>query len=262
MNFYPTLPPQLAVRCDKGSHHFVQAHVLEMFGEDHPGVKWYQMLSEDTGHDVILDNGAWELGKGNVELTLKWAEIIRPDCVIVPDAFCKNAETMSMASKLIDKCRKLSRYRVMLVPQGAGLYDWAECAGDMVKLAYAHGLSFNDFQIGLPKVLESFESGGRLKALLYLQEMDLVPVWGCHLLGTWKGLWEADTFGHGGYPVLGLDTTLPLAYVIHRAPIGPYMPKEPFDPAWWDIELERSREFQLILNIAWCRRMVEHAGGI
>ena len=78
----------------------------------------------------ILDNSAFELGEGlDSELLLKYAEKIKANEIIIPDAYGDKDKTIKLFNDFEKKYLKKENfnYKIMVVPQGKDEKDYDKC---------------------------------------------------------------------------------------------------------------------------------------
>jgi hypothetical protein len=253
--FYPTLPPGVARYVDYGKLHFVQAHLL---AKEHVSVhNWYKNRGASAkqgpagsdihrDHCVVLDNGAWELGKGDGKLLMREALVISPDVIIVPDAFRDCTNTLRLARAWVDSCA-MHAPEIMVVPQGTDLEEWCDCALELYKIVRSGGWEHSTI-LGLPKILETY-SGGRKAAVVWCRYRGLFPCTEPHALGIWYDLGEAKQLWEGGY-IGSLDSTLPYACAKNEDILYLKNEKVPMKDEWWHGWLGTSTVTKAQINIA------------
>lgn len=174
--FIPVMPLELMPPLSKGLLHFCQAH---LFDNAIGGSLW--QWAEEHANQLILDNGAYELGEADVSATLRVASRLKPYEVVCPDAYQSRDKTLKLfhahAPILADVAE-----RVMIVPHGNDVVDWVECLETMLDSETARGLP--NITIGIPKLLDAYV-GGRSAALAWI-EAHVFPKHEVHLLGMWR----------------------------------------------------------------------------
>jgi len=248
--FYPTLPPGVAKYVDYGKLHFVQAHLL---AKEHVSVhEWYKgrgASPDGRGHCVVLDNGAWELGKGDGKRLMQEALLIEPDVIIVPDAFQDCANTLRMARTWIGVCSKQAP-EIMVVPQGRDLEEWCDCALQLYNIVLDEGVERRTV-LGLPKVLETY-AGRRRAAIAWCRYMKLFPYIEPHALGVWYSFWEAVDLWERGY-IGSLDSTLPYACAMDGGIMYLKNEKVNMKDGWWHGVCNPATLVRTQINIAIAR---------
>ncbi len=243
--FYATLPPHVAYKYDKGGLHFVQAHHL-MGADD--GVKaWYRKrgLESRGGHYTVLDNGACELGNGDMSMLRQAAYTILPNAVVVPDVFQNSALTMDSFRECVEECIDLAP-EIMVVPQGLTLMEWCLCAAHMND--HLRELGYGRAIVGIPKVVETYY-GGRTAAALWMKYNHLFQGRSIHALGVWYTMGEIWQLVERGL-IHSFDTTLPYACAMSSKIMGRREGKVDMQDGWWLDDPVRLQSLYLQVNLA------------
>jgi hypothetical protein len=165
---------------------------------------------------VIMDNGLIENDpRPLAELAQKSIDLGVSEMVMT-DVFCDKDKTLAAIASGMEQLKDCEHPRLMLVPQGATIEEWVDCAHEIIVL-YSRGGHM--FTLGVPKVLVKLGGrDGRVAALTAL--MDRCPVarfMTCHLLGCWTTPLEITMLDkltrQGFFPnVRGVDSALPFVY--------------------------------------------------
>lgn len=91
----------------------------------------------------ILDNGAYELGKGlSNNILLEWAIRLKVDEVIAPDDFRDKDKTLDKL-RLFLKHKDSKRFKIQAVPQGRNYNELIECYKEMMNIPEVKVIGFN-----------------------------------------------------------------------------------------------------------------------
>ena len=133
----------------------------------------------DEGKYVLMDNGAAENSQLDFDSLLKMYELINPTEIVLPDVLCDKNETIIRTNKFYLKYKdQISKYKLMVVPQGKSFDEWCECVEDLLKCIPAT-------TIGVSKFLEMTTGDRtiRTRACEFLRQYDVE----IHLLGCSEG---------------------------------------------------------------------------
>ena len=164
--------------------------------------KWHV----DKGHYVILDNGAAVGGTVSDADLVKAAKMINADEVVVPDEMADKDATLFRAKRFLKQWAGTStNTKLMMVPQGEGFIDWAQCLASLTKLAGQLRIV-----IGIGKHMHARVTGGRRMLVDFCQDQRYTV----HLLGASDDpLEDIALLEHPA--VRGSDTSLPFAMAQH-----------------------------------------------
>lgn len=261
MEFFPTLPPQAAVRI-RDRNLFMQAHHLQHLTADSQEMYCFRKMANALDEHIILDNGAWELKQPACDALYQVLDKFNPAChrsvvdeVVCPDVFQDKAATLEMMDKHMHDLMNRAK-QVMLVPQGQTIIEWTGCLLDM--RAYAEASWTNGrIVLGIPKVVETY-SGGRYGACCWMEDHpELVPAGGAHLLGVWAELDEIIALRDFPF-IRSIDTTMPYAWALAGIVLQPHK-ITPFKSSLDEKDWNHSPTFAELrmteINIAVMRRL-------
>jgi hypothetical protein len=194
-------------------YHLILAHVCEQSPEY---TEFYRRRARE-GDYVILDNGAYELGESvQLELLQKYAEIIKPSVVVLPDVRGDAGRTLERTVEGIHALRGGS-WTLMGVPQAPlhepGTFLW--CLQQMYSL---DGIG----AIGIYPETEAFcPERGRAGLAEAMETLNLVrPDITYHMLGMNPNpvtLRELTKFPW----IMGTDSVKPIAYGMYGVALHP-----------------------------------------
>jgi len=105
--------PELERFATASTYHLILTHICDQYPEY---VEFYRERSK-AGDYIILDNSAYELGESvSIELLRKYADIIEPAVVVLPDVRNDAKETLRRTREAIEVLRD-PRWTLMAVPQ-------------------------------------------------------------------------------------------------------------------------------------------------
>ena len=201
------IPPVALLEEYSTDYHLCLAHVL---GHHTWEVDYYRSRS-DLGEYVILDNGAYELGRSvPFEHVLEVADWILPKEIVLPDVFLDGKETLKATAEAFEALRHTSKWdytNLMVVPQGKNTDEWVSCLRSLVDIAKPD-------TIGIPIVYESMMGRGLLihKTIELLHaHTECQP--DIHLLG-----WDGDLYKLNAYArqfplwIRGIDSAKPFYF--------------------------------------------------
>lgn len=260
MQFAPVLPPELYPKMDTGMYHMVQAHMID----GNRRIREWCRDRINFNHIVILDNGAAELGNGDVAALISVASSIRPSIVVAPDVFGNRTETFMQFQANAHQMLDLAP-GVMAVSHGNSVEDSLNCFVDMRDLWLVRGYCLDRLYIGVPKLLDTYELDGRYHFIRNLVEVHDFPQRRIHLLGLDSGLCDLDRILKEFPNLMGWDTTWPCAagldeHAVHMTELN--YNKRSFKPGeWWMTEADVNiRQWSTIqLNIEHCRDYTREA---
>ena len=145
-------------------------------------VKAYAEIGRDPEHHLIMDNGAFEMGSSDIlERVLHWAEVLRPDEIVLPDRMFMADETIHMSKEAIKPIQDMiSKWdkEVMIqgVAHGRNHKEFLDCAMDLYHMHVD--------VIAIPKDYEAWPGGREVLTAMLLDFPVMV-----HLLGMEKDPW-------------------------------------------------------------------------
>lgn len=260
MQFAPVLPPELYPKMDTGMYHMVQAHMID----GNRRIREWCRDRINFNHIVIVDNGAAELGNGDVAALISVASSIRPSIVVAPDVFGNRTETFMQFQANAHQMLDLAP-GVMAVPHGTGVVDSLECTIDMLDFWSTRGYCLDRLHIGVPKLLDIYTEYGRHAFVYNLVNTLDFPQRRIHLLGLNSGLHELASIIKEFPNLMGWDTTWPCAagldeHAIHMTELN-HNKRSLFPGEWWmteaDVNIKQWSTMQL--NIEHCRDYTREA---
>lgn len=181
---------------DTGYYMLLAQHVLR----DPRWLKYYDTRRLPSSY-LILDNGAAEDGLLSTAALRHAADLIKPDCLIVPDNLYSAKETIYLAKAfelaLPGECTP------MVVPHGETLSEWEDCLGELLEM-------YPQAVIGLAKRHTYQYPGSECigRGVLITKCLQYYPSNRIHLLGIQGNPLECMLFS--SIPnVMGVDTALP-----------------------------------------------------
>jgi hypothetical protein len=173
----------------------------------------------DAGDWITLDNSAHEYKAGQaIEDVLVNAIAIKARELVIPDTLFHAMFTVQQArqafkfldeSPLFQACSPTPR--LMVVPQGRDVIDWAWCLDQLVETAHAYGFK-GLLTIGLSKDYEMFAGGLRRLLLGHLEPYALQGIQ-THLLG-WTCKWTLCDLAREFSFIRSIDTAKPFIYAM------------------------------------------------
>lgn len=151
---------------------------------------------------IILDNSVIELGEAmHAQKLLEVAELIRPDCIVLPDILGDTGATIEAARNASEL--KDSPFGLMKVPQGETTEDLVTCIRWLYENMNREG---HDDIWGIPRWISN-KFGSRQSIVQYINQLCESPR--IHLLGMSKHL--EDDLRCCSFPnVMGIDSANPL----------------------------------------------------
>lgn len=210
------------------------------------------------GDEVILDNGAYELGEAIPIEDLRWCiKDLNPMAVFLPDVRFDAKETQHRSTIAAEQLYDLA-VKLWCVPQGNDLDSILDSYTYFAKQPWCSGFGLYE-EIGQVAGL-----GWRSDFLQFLQERDLVkPSRWYHLLGMEEDLTRLKQLATFDW-VDSIDSVKPIVYGLHGIDINSLLtPKYPHrPPRYFKIGHESSKLDSNILdrihdNISW---VLEWAG--
>lgn len=171
-----------------------------------------------TGRFVMMDNGAAEGSQLQPERLLEMYEQINPTEIVLPDTLYEPGSTIQKSRNflaLLDERGLGAKYRVMAVPQGRTLDEWAACARVFVKDTRVDSIGVSKFlNIGTHDRYVRVKACNILEQLIKEYNRDTLEV---HLLGCDEGPLIVKTI-HEAHPfVRGCDSAF--AYLQAQAKV-------------------------------------------
>lgn len=205
-----TILPQAFLHLIKDEpYHMALGHLIGAEGFEEY-TKFYSEAGKDPNKFVMLDTGLIEGDARPPSELLEKAKLISADEMALNDVYMDHTATLKASYAAMDYIQwaSASYPRLMAIPQGTNLYDWVECAKEMLRWPIN--------TIGIPKVLTHLEGrDGRLRALMAIQEF--LGDKDVHLLGCWETPLELkmiENVTRQGLikPVRGVDSAIAYAY--------------------------------------------------
>jgi len=177
----------------------------------------YYRARVSLGEYVILDNGAYELGRSvPFEYVLDVAGYIEPKEIVLPDVFLDGFATLEATDSAHEIIRHITKWdytNLMVVPQGKNTDEWTSCLKSLVSTVKPDA-------IGIPIVYERMMGRGTLihKTIEFLyNRTDCHP--DIHLLG-----WDGDLYKLNAYArqfplwLRGIDSAKPFYFAQRPEP--------------------------------------------
>jgi hypothetical protein len=214
MKFAP-IPPTGLLGEFSSTYHLCLAHVLR---SDTRQLVYYKERTANLDDYVILDNGAYELGRSvPFQHVVEVAKEIGPDEIVLPDVFLDKKETILAACeghKIFMAEPEWAAYiNLMVAPQGKNLTEWLQCLDALIN-------AMKPDVIGIPVVYEKMMGRGVLiKNVIRLLGGDSHYQPEIHLLG-----WDGDLYKLSCYArdfplwIRGIDSAKPFYYSISPSP--------------------------------------------
>lgn len=257
--FAPVGPPQiLQILKDAdalGSYHLLLAHEVAA----NPDL--YVALMRGSKQTIIMDNGAFELGKPCDLATMRKAVMpLRDDghdvIVALPDIIGEAEKTVDLVDLHFDLWERAMLAPFMFIPQGKNFNEWAECLDSLFSLfgLFSRG-SIHSW--GIPRFLGNVE-GNRTGAIKALHTFGIRS--NIHLLGfsnnPFADLQDAQIEG-----VTGIDSSEPLRAGIEQQAWVVNNPLKLMTRGsqYWNLDassLTKSQTSQMIENVKMVRRFV------
>ena len=198
MKLYAIAPKNGVEVVKEHKSHLVVAQWLE----DKDYRMFYKALVA-KGHELILDNGAYEFGVG-MEGEQYWKIIgqLKPTIVVVPDKFRDAEQTVQSAraffQEMEDRCLE-TQFELMGVPQGQTIEEWFACYRKLAPLVDV---------IGIPTAQWGDRTG--IVRHFLASKLDNMIEPRIHLLGCWNPM---EVMMYKDVPrVKSIDTSLPFKY--------------------------------------------------
>lgn len=182
MTMLPIVPQPYLKYIDICPAFMALAHLVGAEGMDE-----YTAFYRDTGRYVVLDNSIIENAQVTIEDLVEKANMIRAQEIILPDVYKDSKATFARIKQDItwlEENKKLSDFKLHVVPQGNSMDDWLKCAANII-----HTFGAYVDVIGIPKHLVDTcqDRDARMKAIYQLQEIcPELDKFQIHLLGCWR----------------------------------------------------------------------------
>ena len=171
-----------------------------------------------AGRFVLMDNGAAEGSQLQPEQLLEMYEQINPTEIVLPDTLYEPGSTIQKSRNflsLLDERGLGAKYRVMAVPQGRTLDEWAACARVFVKDTRVDSIGVSKFlNIGTHDRYVRAKACNILEQLIKEYNRDTLEV---HLLGCDEGPLIVKTIQEAHPFVRGCDSAF--AYLQAQAKV-------------------------------------------
>ena len=110
---FVTPVPELQRFATASNYHLILTHICDKYPEY---TEFYRQRAKE-GDYIILDNSAHELGQAvPAKMIRKYAEIIKPSIVVLPDVVGNGKETLRQTKQAVE-ILKDKRWKLMAVPQ-------------------------------------------------------------------------------------------------------------------------------------------------
>ena len=196
---------------------------LAQFWND-PYYREYFLERKSFGDTIILDNGAYELGKSvNLTKLLEAAEALQPQILVLPDELMNGMSTVRLVREFIQIYLSnglnaiLPNTEYMVVPQGASPKEWRQCLADLVALNYP----FTYW--GVPKVSHLVFGGTRLTQCKEI--IRVVPEAKIHLLGIWSDPISEVLEARKLKQIISIDSKVPVNLGLAGRSLSEHHPK-------------------------------------
>lgn len=206
--FAPVVPVDIAAQMKEkgclGDYHLLLAHDVVL----HPNEYEKVYNSDGYNHFIIMDNSVVELKKP-VDLHMVHAacEIVNATCAVMPDHLLDGPATVHSTLTSAAEWQKMSRRKMMVLPQGANVKEWIETAEIF--------LNHRQFDyIGIPRNVKEKLGWSRVDAVRAVYMMDpLRSRRQYHLFGFSNDLWDdicALTENRDITQLMGIDSNVPI----------------------------------------------------
>lgn len=233
----------------------VLAHVAL---DNHIGQKYRQAYREqaDRGAWIILDNGAYELGKPlATDIMLQLAQDMNVKEIVLPDYPKDSKATLAATEKAVREYSQVfeinhGMLRLHYIPQGVTIREWGKCFHNMIRL---HCTYFADlpFVIGIAKNYAQFVGGRSYLIDRFVREVYGAPgiSFDVHLMGLEDGFQDTQKISTR-YPwVRSTDSVKPFVYAAYHVKIpreGSVIPEYPGRPErYFELDLTGEVERKL-----------------
>lgn len=207
------VPVQQLADTEDMQYHMCLAHLV---GNEEYRKHFAKMAA--NGRFVLMDNGAAEGSQLQPERLLEMYEQINPTEIVLPDTLYEPGSTIQKSRNflaLLDKRGLGAKYRVMAVPQGRTLDEWAACARVFVKDTRVDSIGVSKFlNIGTRDRYARVKACNVLEQLIKEYNRDTLEV---HLLGCDEGPLIVKTIHEAHSFVRGCDSAF--AYLQAQAKV-------------------------------------------
>lgn len=204
--FAPVVPLQIArvlqnqeVNDYLGAYHLVLAHDIIDKPKEYQEVYGEVRTRNGDNSFIILDNSIIELGKAmEIKDLLRATEILRPDCIVIPDVMGEGTATRESAVKFVRQYVQAA-YELgdsANPPSLMGVLQGDDVNDVMETLAMFYALPFIDY-IGIPRVLTKMH-GSRMPTLMAMQRSPA-------LAGGFDGASDLGYRSFKGFHLLGFS---------------------------------------------------------
>ena len=233
--FAPVVPIQIARELQSGPkdylgrYHLLLAHDILDKPDEYREV--YGKVREDYQDSfIILDNSIVELGHPlDLEDLLEAANIVPPDCIVIPDAMGDGEKTREMAKSFVRSyCQHFQSKQQFAdeVPSLLGVLQGSNVDDAMETTAVMYSLPMVDY-VSVPRIFAN-KQGSRMPVLHELIRRDTYKLFrGIHLLGFSNNILD-DVCCARMQIVKGIDSAVPIRAGLKGLPIGDAM----FEPGW------------------------------
>ncbi len=199
--FAPVVPPQLLLEMKNanlfGKYHLLLAHDIVAQKEI------YQEIFKDRrrgdGIFVILDNSLIELGYPAPPKTIaEAAEIVKPDCLVLPDELNNMNTTLELSDEAINEWRGMDLPPFLGVVQGKNIGEYLECAKKFISM----GVDY----ISVPRIATEI-LGSRKSLIEAIYNSYKISM---HLLGFSNVRCFDDIAATKCKGVMGIDSAVPI----------------------------------------------------
>lgn len=246
MLYYCIVPVRYTYLVEQEPRHLVIAQYLR-----NPSTMEFFIRQIKMGHEVILDNGAYEFGKPmERDEYYKVIEELHPQIVVAPDSWKNAEETIGLHDEF--KRWKIEKgydeqgsyhFTTMSVPQGKTLYEYVDCCQEMdITPTDIIGMSVGSWK-DVTGIIRPFMVGN-----LSQHELPMM-----HLLGLWNATEISRIKDHKR--VRSVDTSMPFKLAKHGQVFGPESintEKMDFEMTLTDQEIELAE-----MNLERMRHFVE-----
>lgn len=232
--------------------HLVLSHLFE----DPRYFSYYQQC-RIAGDYLILDNGAHELGVGQMnETLLGHARTIQAQEVVLPDVLFDRRGTVERTKAMLKWVGKqgwvhyleAGRPRFMMVPQGSDRAEWSQCLKALLSFWDFYTLEYPETiqppVIGISKDYDNWRGGLHYLIKHYVEPLYNEREFDVHCLGWPSNLWSLAKVAREFPWIRSTDSARPFVYAKHGILLEPggMVPKYPKrDPEYFTESLAGDR---------------------
>jgi len=243
MLYYCIVPVRYTYLVEDEPRHLVIAQYLRKF----PETMAFFKEQIKRGHEVILDNGAYEFGSPmEMDEYFKVIEELRPQIVVAPDAWKDSKKTIAVHDEFVRETieRGIDEdFVTMVVPQGKTIREYVECLYDMdITLGNIIGMSVGSWR-DVSGVVRSFLA----------KHLDENPEPKIHLLGLWNA--SEILAGKENGRIRSVDTSMPFKLAKENQMLTAYSINA--DKMDFEMKLTGAQEELAKDNLTELRRIVE-----